>query len=233
MRVRGLLLALLWACAAGASATVRVAIKDGKRVIYNDGVGEAPHAALAQSDAWLASRIAIPSLYDDLISKAALACSLDPKLVKSVMLIESAFNPTAVSRKGARGLMQLMPGTAVRYGVRNSFDPAENISGGARHLSDLLLLYGGDLAKSLAAYNAGEAAVGRYGGVPPYGETQLYVRKGMTAYYGSDTLSGGFGLPPNQTRVTVRSLPVRITRDRKNRLLLTTDLSSRPGLRRG
>ncbi len=232
MRVRGLLLALLWACAAGASATVRVAIKDGKRIIYNDGVGESPQAALRQNDAWLASRVATPSLYDGLISEAALAHSLDPKLVKSVMLIESAFNPTAVSRKGARGLMQLMPGTAVRYGVRNPFDPAESIFGGARHLSYLLLLYGGDLAKSLAAYNAGEAAVERYGGVPPYGETQLYVRKGLTAYYGKASLGGGFGLPPNQTRVTVRGLPVWVTRDRKNRPLLTTDLSARPGLRR-
>jgi soluble lytic murein transglycosylase-like protein len=232
MRVRGFLLALLWASAAAASATVRVAIKDGKRIIYNDGVGESPHAALQESDAWLASRVAIPSLYDGLIAQAAQAHSVDPKLVKSVMLIESAFNPTAVSRKGARGLMQLMPGTAVRYGVRNLFDPAQNISGGVRHLSNLLLLYGGNLSKSLAAYNAGEAAVERYGGVPPYGETQLYVRKGLTAYYGKATLGGGFGLPPNQTWVSVQGLPVWITRDRKNRLVLTTDLPARPGLRR-
>ncbi|MGH9316154.1 MAG: lytic transglycosylase domain-containing protein [Thermoanaerobaculia bacterium] len=232
MRFRGLLLALLWAFAAGASATVRVATKDGKRIISNDGVGESAHMALGQSDAWLVSRVAIPSLYDGLIAEAAVAYSLDPKLVKSVMLIESAFNPAAVSRKGARGLMQLMPDTAVRYGVRNAFDPAENISGGVRHLSYLLVLYGGNLAKSLAAYNAGETAVERYGGVPPYGETQLYVRKGLAAYYGKGTLGGGFGLPPDQTRATVRSQPVRVTRDRRNRLLLTTDLPARPGLRR-
>ncbi len=232
MRVRGLLLALLWACASAAQATVRVAVKEGRRIIYNDGVGESARAALRQSDTWLASRLSIPSLYDDLIARAARANSLDPKLVKSVMLIESAFNPTAVSRKGARGLMQLMPETAVRYGVRRIFDPVENISAGARHLSYLLSLYGGNLAKSLAAYNAGEAAVERYGGVPPYDETQLYVRKGLTAYYGKATLGGGFGLPPNQTWASVRGLPVRVTRDRKNRPLLTTDLSVRPGLRR-
>ena len=209
-----------------------MATRDGKTIISNDGVGESAHTALAESDAWLASRVGSPSQYDGLISEVALAHSLDPKLVKAVMLIESAFNPAAVSRKGARGLMQLMPETAVRYGVRNPFDPAQNIAGGVRHLSSLLILYGGDLAKSLAAYNAGEAAVEHYGGVPPYSETQLYVRKGLAAYYGKAALGGGFGLPEARIRAAVRIRPVRVTRDRKNRLVLTTDAPNRPGLKR-
>ena len=95
-----------------ATATVRVGIKDGRRFIYNDGVGSSPHETLRRSGPWLATRVAIPSLYDSLIERAAGSASVDPRLVKSVMLIESAFNPAAISRKGARGLMQLMPETA-------------------------------------------------------------------------------------------------------------------------
>src|SRR5262249_8301613 len=150
-----------------ASATVRIVRQDGRTVVYNDGVGESSHSALAESDNWLVSRVGMTSFYDDLIDNAARINSLDPRLVKSVMLIESAFNPKAVSRKGARGLMQLMPDTAAQYGVKNIWDPAENIAAGAMHLAYLLSFYGGDLVRSLAAYNAGENAVSRYGGVPP------------------------------------------------------------------
>jgi soluble lytic murein transglycosylase-like protein len=127
--------------------------------------------------------------------------------------------------------MQLMPATAARYGVRDLFDPVENIAGGVRYLRDLLGLFGGDLPKSLAAYNAGEAAVLRYGGVPPYEETQLYVRKGMTAYYGKATLTGGFGRPRSETWSARPARPVRVTRDKNNRPVITTDLASRPALR--
>src|SRR6476646_46759 len=125
-------------CAASsAEGAVRIGFKDGKRVLYNDGVGPSVREALARSDGWLAARVAVPSLYDGMIAEAARSSAIDPKLVKSVVLIESAFNAAAVSRKGARGLMQLMPETATRYGVRNTFDPGENISGGARHLAYL------------------------------------------------------------------------------------------------
>src|SRR5713226_7266353 len=180
MKIRiGVAFLVALACSTAAGAVVRIEVRDGKTIVYNDGIGEASHAALAESDSWLASRIRIPSLYDELIDQAAQINAIDAKLVKSVMLIESAFNPVARSRKGARGLMQLMPETAARYGVENLFDPAQNIAGGARYLKDLLGLFGGDLAKSLAAYNAGENAVLRYGGVPPYQETALYVHKGL------------------------------------------------------
>lgn len=214
-----------------ASPTVRVAVRDGKTVIYNDGVGSASHAALQESDGWLASRIAIPSLYDGMIDNMARVNALDPKLVKSVMMIESAFNPRAVSRKGARGLMQLMPETAAQYGVRDIWDPAENIAAGAMHLSYLMSLYRGDLIRALAAYNAGENAVARYGGVPPFAETRLYVRKGLVAYYGKDSLGGGFGRPQSETWANMPRKPVRLMRDKNNRPLITTELAARPAAR--
>ena len=107
---------------------------------------------------------------------------LDPDLVLAVVAVESNFEPRAISRKGAQGLMQLMPGTAGDLGVADALDPATNLDGGARYLQALLRLYRGDLRKALAAYNAGPGAVARHGGVPPYRETQEYVRKVMKQY---------------------------------------------------
>lgn len=123
-----------------------------------------------------------PSDYDHLIASAARQASLDPLLIKSVMHAESAFNPNAVSKKGASGLMQLMPGTAKRYGVSRIFDPQDNVLGGARYLSDLLDLFKGDLKLALAGYNAGENAVLKRGGVPPYTETRRYISRVMRLY---------------------------------------------------
>jgi len=118
--------------------------------------------------------------YESLIQAYARRYRLSPELLHAVIRAESAYNPHAVSRAGAQGLMQLMPGTAARYGVRNSFDPAENIRGGAAYLRDLLDLFDQDLRLALAGYNAGEGAVMKYGRtIPPYPETQGYVRKVM------------------------------------------------------
>jgi soluble lytic murein transglycosylase-like protein len=111
------------------------------------------------------------------VDRIAQQNQLSPRLVHSVIQVESNYNPNAVSPKGAQGLMQLIPSTARRFGVSNVFDPADNIQGGARYLKYLLDLYKGDEALALAAYNAGEGAVSRYGGVPPFPETQGYVAK--------------------------------------------------------
>ncbi len=118
-----------------------------------------------------------PNLYDDLIEQHARDQGVRPDLVRAVIQVESGFNPRAVSRKGARGLMQLMPRTAFLLGVRNPFDPAENIRAGVTYLRQLLDKYRNE-ELALAAYNAGETAVGRYGNrVPPYRETRDYVRR--------------------------------------------------------
>ena len=111
------------------------------------------------------------------IGRVARETGLAVELIESVAWVESAMNPKAVSKKGAMGLMQLMPATAQAYGVNDPFDPYQNLSGGARHLRDLLEDWDGDLTLALAAYNAGSGAVRRYGGVPAYRETQNYVVK--------------------------------------------------------
>jgi soluble lytic murein transglycosylase-like protein len=121
---------------------------------------------------------AVPSApLNETVDRIARQNSLSPSLVHSVIQVESNYNPKAISPKGAQGLMQLIPSTARRFGVSDAFDPADNIQGGARYLKYLLSLYKGDESLALAAYNAGEGAVSRYGGVPPYPETQDYVAK--------------------------------------------------------
>ena len=116
-----------------------------------------------------------PTGISEAVDRIAAQHQISPQLIHSVIKVESNYNPYAVSSKGAQGLMQLIPSTARRFGVSNSFNPVENIQGGARYLKYLLDLYGGNYPLALAAYNAGEAAVARYGGVPPYAETQNYL----------------------------------------------------------
>jgi len=115
--------------------------------------------------------------FDPLITKSAQKHGMDPALIKAVIKAESNFNHQAVSPKGARGLMQLMPATASSLQVDDSFHPEKNIDGGVRYLRYLIRLFNGDLRLALAAYNAGEKAVMRYGGIPPYRETQDYVQR--------------------------------------------------------
>jgi soluble lytic murein transglycosylase-like protein len=115
--------------------------------------------------------------YDDLIIEVARIHGLDPRLIRSVVEVESAFNPMAVSRAGAKGLMQLRPIVARELGVRNPFDPRQNLMGGARYLRQLLDMHEGDIRLALASYNAGPRNVMRYGGVPPFQETQKYVKR--------------------------------------------------------
>lgn len=118
-----------------------------------------------------------PTVYDPYIDRVAADNGLSPSLIKAVALVESGFDPHAVSRAGAQGLMQLMPQTAKEYGVTDAFDPLANLQAGARHLRMLLDRYEGDLTLALAAYNAGEGAVERHEGVPDYAETVSYVRR--------------------------------------------------------
>jgi soluble lytic murein transglycosylase-like protein len=126
---------------------------------------------------WLRIPESVRTRYADEIREIAARHGVNAWLVESVIRAESAFNPWAVSRKGARGLMQLMPQTASALGVRNSFDPRQNIDGGVRHLRYLLDRYPGNVALAVAAYNAGENAVDYYRGIPPYPETQQYIEK--------------------------------------------------------
>ena len=122
------------------------------------------------------------SSYDPLIAEFCGKYQVDFALIKAIIRAESGFNPIAVSRKGARGLMQLMPETASRVNVSNPFNPRENIEGGVRHFKYLLALFNNDLKLSLAAYNAGENLVSQLGAIPPYRETIDYVQKVLDFY---------------------------------------------------
>lgn len=129
------------------------------------------------------SLLAKASQYDLIIEKAAANYSVEPNLLRAVIVVESGFNARAVSKKGAVGLMQLMPATARQYGAENAYDPMQNVHAGARYLRSLLDRYGADLKLVLAAYNAGEDAVDRNGGrIPPYKETQAYVPRVLKIY---------------------------------------------------
>jgi soluble lytic murein transglycosylase-like protein len=115
--------------------------------------------------------------YSEFIRASAVRHGMDEKLITRVIAAESNFNPKAVSRKQALGLMQLLPQTAAQYSVADVFDPAQNIEGGTRYLKDLLEKYRGNVQLALAAYNAGPDMVERYGGIPPFAETQSYVKR--------------------------------------------------------
>ena len=129
--------------------------------------------------------------FERLIDAYARLNRISPRLLHAVIRTESAYNHEAVSHAGAQGLMQLMPGTAARYGVKDSFNPVENLRGGSAYLRDLLDMFGQDLRLALAGYNAGENAVIRNGyQIPPYSETQNYVRQ-VLQYLGPESASGG------------------------------------------
>jgi soluble lytic murein transglycosylase-like protein len=148
---------------------------------------------------------------DSSIAQAAARHNVDPNLVRAVVKVESNFNPNAVSRKGAMGLMQLMPSTARQLNVKNPFDPDQNVDAGVRHLKQLLENYGGDVRLTLAAYNAGSGAVARSSGVPHYAETQNYVRRITNLYY------GGFDF----NAAGASREPVRVQRDARGVLYIS------------
>lgn len=170
---------------------------DGTRQVVNVPAGHP--AAGAVPDGLLERRVQLwPA-----VQEAARTHGLDPNLVDLVIRMESGYNPRALSSRGARGVMQLMPETATLYGVRNVYDPFQNIRGGVRYLSDLLQRFNSDLRLALAAYNAGPQAVEKHGGVPPFDETRAYVRNILAAYQGDPgtaKLTGGFGRPVHPPR---------------------------------
>ncbi len=133
-----------------------------------------------------------PQEIDAAIDQAASRHNVDPNLVRAVIKVESNFNPNAVSRKGAMGLMQLMPQTARQLKVANPFDPQQNVDAGVRHLKQLMENYGGDVKLTLAAYNAGQGAVARSAGVPHFAETRNYVKRITQLYYGGSDLGSHF-----------------------------------------
>jgi soluble lytic murein transglycosylase-like protein len=148
------------------------------------------------------------------IQQAAARHNVDPNLVRSVIKVESNFNPNAVSRKGAMGLMQLMPSTARSLHVTNPFDPQQNVDAGVRHLKQLLESYGGNVKLSLAAYNAGAGAVARSAGIPRFAETQNYVRRITNLYYGGSD-------PGSKIIGNVVHDPVRVERDARGVLYIS------------
>lgn len=129
-----------------------------------------------------ASAADLRKLYHPIVKQVAGKYRIDPELVHIVIRAESNYDAFAISSAGAMGLMQLMPATAVQYGVRNVFDPAQNIEGGVRYLRDLVKLYNGQTRLVLAAYNAGQEAVRKYKGIPPYPETKAYIAGIMKTY---------------------------------------------------
>jgi len=171
---------------------------DGRRIFSNTGniafSPASPSPALEPGTRLrIRGRGRPPAGIGRLIDRIARKHGMDPELVKVVARVESNYNPTAISPKGALGVMQLLPETAKRFGVADAYDPAQNIEGGVRYLKFLRDRFPGNLSLVLAAYNAGENAVRKHGGIPPYRETRDYVRKIRQLYGGDlpDTVDGG------------------------------------------
>src|SRR5512134_747553 len=176
-------LLLLLAAPADAGGPIYSFVGPDGVIHFTDTPRDARYRKLPSSDPSGRAAVRAPQRweYDGLIGLTAREHEIEPALVKAVIAAESNFDPEAVSRKGAQGLMQLMPVTATGLGVEDPLRPTENVRGGTRYLRLMLDRYG-DVERAVAAYNAGPAAVDRFGGVPPYRETQDYVRR-VLAYY--------------------------------------------------
>lgn len=200
--------------------TVRRA--DGVIMIFSEGLQDP--ATLSPPSTRPSSRRAarLPDDLSAVIDRLARRQNLDPGLVRAVIRVESDFDARAVSSKGARGLMQLMPATARQLGVDNAFDAEQNVRGGTMYLRQMIDRFGGNLELGLASYNAGAGAVDRYGGVPPFEETTRYVRKVMQEYRG-DKYRGKTGESSRSAGSSLRTVPVRVFRTASNEILITTE----------
>jgi len=182
----GVIISLLVLHATPALADIYVKqLPDGTRCYTNFPTGSG-WALYIKEPAYKPSADCSRSDFDGLIRQIALSEGVDPQLIRGIVQVESQFNPRARSSKGAMGLMQLMPETAALMGIQDPWDPQENITAGTRYFSYLMKRYGGDIAKALAAYNAGPGAVDSYNGIPPYQETHEYVKNVLAIFNGGN-----------------------------------------------
>jgi cell wall-associated NlpC family hydrolase len=187
----------------GAAATPSTTTATG--TYATDPTATTATTAATATTAIATSGTAEASPYDSMIVQAAQANGVDPALLKALVRAESNFNPNAVSGAGAIGLTQLMPGTAAGLGVQNAYDPMQNLMGGARYLHNALQQFNGDESLALASYNAGSGAVRKYGGIPPYAETQAYVPRVLG--YARQLRAEGFGGATPTATATTAAMP--------------------------
>ncbi len=175
----------------GFSADNRMKMKDLKvRTIASIWMAAAAMLLPVQLPAASSAGQSLKQQYDPIVQTYARRYNVPSDLIHSIIRAESSYDSRAVSPKGAAGLMQLMPATAAQYGVKDRFNPDENIEGGVKYLKDLIKLFNGKTDKVLAAYNAGQEAIKKFNGIPPYAETREYIRR-VTASYSKPFITGG------------------------------------------
>lgn len=202
-----------------AAAGVKLVVgPDGKKSIVDDGPAKRPSATSGKGASFRLREVPDPEV-EALINRHSELQSLDPRLVMAVIQAESGYNPRAVSRKGAMGLMQLTAGTARLLEVGDPFNVGENVRGGTTYLRWMIDRFAGNLEHALAAYNAGPGAVEKHRGIPPFRETRDYVRRVIALYSGADSAAADAlspSAPPTRK--------ARLVRNADNRLVLTTAL---------
>lgn len=202
---------------------IETRVEDG-RTVFVSRPDRKPGAAETAPIRSTTTRQKAPPEILRLVEEVSLRYDLDPRLITTVISVESNFDHLAVSPKGARGLMQLMPGTARQYGVSNVHDPRENLEGGVAYLRDLTRRYNGNMRLALAAYNAGPEAVERASGVPNYTETKEYLRR-IEARYGQSLTLSGMG-PLGGTVDHRQGGRIEVTRDEEGRIVVTNRRSA-------